>query len=137
MKTLALIALVLMSTPALAYIDAFPSFLNFGDTVVGRRSIPRSVTVTNRGQDDVNYVNVFPSCGLAFDVSPGSCFGPLRANQSCYFNVTFSPDREGYQSCSINVTTSAGSAYISASGRGVKREYTPAAKKPRLIPKRK
>jgi hypothetical protein len=141
MKTLALvftlIATVFTATPALAYIDAFPSFLNFGDTVVGRRSFSQSVTVTNRGQEDISYINVSPSCGITFDVSSGSCFGPLRANQSCYVNVTFSPIREGYESCSIYVSSSQGSASISASGRGVKSNSPLSARKPRLVPKRK
>jgi hypothetical protein len=119
-------------------IDAFPSFLNFGDTTVGRRSLPRSVTITNRGPQDVTYINVFPSCGLDFDITSNSCYGPLRPYQSCYINVSFAPYREGYQSCSITISSSVSSAYISASGRGVKRTAAaPAVKKPRPMPARK
>ena len=138
MKTLALFALVLFTLPAYASLDVYPRFMNFSDTDVGRRSITQSVTVSNRGQDDINDVNVYPSCGLSFDVSPGSCFGPLRANQSCSFNVAFSPNREGYESCSINISSSNGSTSVSASGRGVKRNDSVLfAKKPRLMPKQK
>jgi hypothetical protein len=139
MKTLVLAALLFAATPALAMIDAFPSYLNFGDTTVGRRSLPRTVTITNRGQQDVTYVNVFPSCGLDFDITSNSCYGPLRPYQSCYINISFSPYREGYQSCSITISSSVSSAYISASGRGVKRNIAAptAAKKPRPMPARK
>lgn len=139
MKTLVCALAVFASTPAFAYIDAFPTYITFGDTVVGSRSIPQTVVVTNRGTDDVNGIQVFPSCGTDFDVSGGTCFGILRPNQSCYVDVTFTPFSEGYRSCSIYISgVGSSSAYVTASGQGVKREYPYLAKKgARSMPKKK
>lgn len=122
MKTLALAVLLFAATPALANITAIPSFIRFNDTVVGRRSFPEQVTIMNYGPQDVSSIIVMPSCGLEFDVNSGTCFGTLRANQSCYMNVAFTPMREGYQSCSITISAQSSSAMISVSGRGVKRK---------------
>jgi len=137
MKKLVLATALLIATPAFAMIYAFPTFVRFDDTEIGQRSFSEQITVENNGPDDITSLFVMPSCGMDFDVNQGTCFGTLRANQSCFMNVSFSPQGEGYRSCSITISSSNGSAMISLTGNGVKRRYPYSAPiaKPRALPR--
>lgn len=110
-----------LSTTAFASIDAFPSYVSFGQERVGSRSIPTYVTITNRGPNEVRSISVSHSCFSNFDVQSFSCFGPMRVGQSCSLTITYAPLNEGYHSCSISIYADGSFASVSASGNATER----------------
>ncbi len=121
MKNLILAAMILVSQSALASIDVYPWTVNFFDQEVGTQSFPENITITNRGPGDIYRLNISSNCYGTFNVRTYICYGPLRPGQSCEIEVSFMPMYEGYQSCSMHISSDVGSETVWVSGRGSRR----------------
>ena len=124
----ALISVFLTAATANAYISASPSYVSFYSVAVGSYGGSRSIRIANNGPEVVGSLSVTDSCYGGFNVRSYSCYGPLSPYQSCSIDVSFNPTREGYQSCTIRVSSELSTELISVSGTGTK------AKKGRLAP---
>lgn len=115
-------SLVLASAAqASAILMASPSSAYFPQTEVRSRSISQHIWIRNVGSETAKMLTLMDTCMSDFQVYD-TCGFDLAPGMSCSVNITFSPWRAGYHSCSITVrSSSGGSAYINASGTGVER----------------
>ena len=95
-----------------------PPSVNFGNTVVGTKTAPQLITVTNNTGATASYLS---SEGLTeFASTAGAtCGETLAAGASCTFNVYFAPTAPGPANGSITVSTSAGPVTFIMSGTGI------------------
>src|SRR5690349_15748889 len=69
-----------------------PDSLNFGSQAVDVSSPAKSITITNRGSSPLFIFKVSASSDFAVT---DDCRHPLRHNESCHIQVTFSPTFPG------------------------------------------
>lgn len=113
-----LISVCLTAATANAYISASPSYVSFYSVAVGSYGGSRSIRIANNGPEVVGSLSVTDSCYGGFAVRSYGCYGPLSPYQSCSIDVSFNPTREGYQSCTIRVSSELSTELISVSGTG-------------------
>lgn len=98
-----------------------PGTISFYSVPVGQTQ-SRSVNVYNFGSEDLP-IRINDYCAGDFWIVTW-CPWSLRPGQSCSIEARFSPSREGYQGCSLNVTSEAGDyESISISGQGVRSNW--------------
>lgn len=98
-----------------------PGSLNFYSVPVGQTQ-SASVNVYNFGSEDLP-IRINDYCGGDFRIVTW-CPWSLRPGQSCSIEAHFRPSREGYQGCTVNVTSEAGEyESISVSGQGVRSDW--------------
>jgi 6-phosphogluconolactonase len=89
-------------------VTSSPATLGFSHVIVGRRSPPKNVTITNALGTSVTLS--FATTG-DYSATPGAangCSGTLAANSNCTIAVTFVPTRGGILYGVLAVTNSAG-----------------------------
>src|SRR5581483_3658911 len=93
------------------------STIDFGTQVVGTRSSPQSVTLSNIGTATLNITSFKASA--EFDQT-NTCGSSLPFGASCKISVTFAPTATGAQSGTITITDDASDSpqVISVSGNG-------------------
>ncbi len=117
-NALALLTLVLMSFTAQAAINVYPASINFYNVKIGSFGPSQRINVQNFGPEN-EQISVLNSCYGDFNIG-NWCTLSLGPNQSCSIEVQFSPRREGYQNCSIQIMGTHGSGYVSVSAQGVR-----------------
>lgn len=111
------ISSLLFSMSAQAFINASPSFIDFGDVAVNRGFRSQTVWVNNQ-INERNNIYISGSCFGSF-YTYNNCYA-LQPYESCTIRIEFSPRFEGYESCTINIRGErSGYATVSVRGRGV------------------
>jgi hypothetical protein len=95
------------------------SIRKFGRTVVGKKSRPKIIRITNTGQSDVDTISLRISgrASREFDATPAS--SSLAAGNSTNTKVTFEPKRKGRRRATMTVSSSAGNQVVTLIGRAV------------------
>lgn len=122
MKLLIFTYFALFSFSANAYLVASPSSVNFYGTPVNSYGDQRTVQVSNYGNAEVR-LSIYESCSFDFSIRESFCYS-LLPSSSCQINIRFSPSREGYQSCSLRISSNeyAYSETVQISGQGVQQD---------------
>ncbi|HEV2379055.1 MAG TPA: choice-of-anchor D domain-containing protein [Terriglobia bacterium] len=96
-----------------------PSSLTFPSQLVGTRSTPMTLTMTNTGDVTVTFFSILGNDPTHF-LQTNTCGTTLAPNASCTFSVTFSPTATGLVSSSITLRDDApgNPQSISLSGTG-------------------
>jgi hypothetical protein len=94
-----------------------PSFENFGAVKVGGREYA-SVTIQNVGDEDIQFLNVFPY-GDSSQFYVSNFCGYLLRYSTCTIQVQFAPNRAGHFSLNMNVTGGTANATAYLSGEGI------------------
>jgi uncharacterized repeat protein (TIGR01451 family) len=73
--------------------DLSDSSIDFGQQVAFSASAPEPITVTNRGNEDLNIsaLNIVGADPADFDIQNSDCSDPVAAGSSCSFEVAFTP----------------------------------------------
>ncbi len=94
-----------------------PASLNFGNVLVGS-SLTQSATLTNDGAASVNITGVTISAGNYAQTN--NCPATLGVQQTCTFQITFTPPDVFTYNATLSVTNSAGAAAsLPLTGTGV------------------
>jgi hypothetical protein len=74
-------------------ISVSPKSINFGKVSVGVTSPPQTVTLTNTGTGDLNFLGF--ATADPFGSDPSACDSPLAPGDSCPVQITFAPTKKG------------------------------------------
>lgn len=123
MKKIALILITtLLTLSAHANITIWNSFINFGNVDIDSYGSTRSVTIYNNDSSEVT-INVSDMCFLS-GFSSRLLFPRISGNGSTSITVEFSPKEEGFESCTLTVTSHDNDyESIHLSGYGVKSDW--------------
>ncbi|HEV2176293.1 MAG TPA: choice-of-anchor D domain-containing protein [Terriglobia bacterium] len=87
-----------------------PSSLNFGNQMVGTKSSPQTVTVTNSGNQSLtintNGISIAGTDSTDF-TETNNCPGSLSAGANCAITVSFTPSINGTRDASLSVADNA------------------------------
>jgi hypothetical protein len=103
------------------YVQLAPTSLNFGTQPVGTRSLPKRVTLTNKGSIAVSITSITITGVNATDFSQtNTCGNRVAAGASCFIRVTFTPKAKGNRAATISVNDNGGGSpqKVSVSGTG-------------------
>lgn len=104
------------------YIQLAPTSLNFGTQPVGTKSLPKKITVTNKGSAAVSISGVSITGTNAGDFAIGSntCRASLASGASCFVKVTFTPSARGKRTANVSVSDNGGGSpqKVSLTGTG-------------------
>ena len=84
-------AITLVGQVASPDVDVEPSDISFGPQPSGTVSAPRSVTLTNHGDGELNVTDLKLDPTDDFDVVSGDCFRSIEPGAGCSIDVRFSP----------------------------------------------
>jgi hypothetical protein len=91
------------------YVQLVPTKLNFGSHPVGTRSLPRTVTLTNKGNGPLNISTIAITGVDANDFAETNNCGHLVApGASCFIKVTFKPLKKGNRTADVSITDDGG-----------------------------
>jgi subtilase family serine protease len=98
-----------------------PTSLTWGKVVVGVKSTPKNVTVTNSGTATLHISNIATSGDFALATSTKPCGSTLAAGASCKIAVTFTPTQVGTRTGNLTITDDASNSpqTVPLSGTGV------------------
>jgi hypothetical protein len=101
-------------------VEFSPINLVFGAETVGVSSPPQTVTMINNGQTPLKITNITTTGDFAETNNCPPSPTTLAVNQSCQFQVTFTPTTSGTRPGSLTVTdnVSSGSSSVALSGTG-------------------
>jgi hypothetical protein len=98
-----------------------PETLNFGTQVVGSKSAPQPVTLTNTGSAAISIteISIYELYYKDFQES-NNCPSSLAPQASCTINVTFKPGEKGAHTATLDISDSGGGSpqKVSLSGTG-------------------
>jgi hypothetical protein len=103
------------------YIQLTPTSVNFGNQPVGTTSLPRKVTVTNKGSVAVKVTSIMITGLNAGDFAEtNTCGRSIAAGGSCFIKVTFAPTAKGVRTASVSISDNGGGSpqKVSLSGTG-------------------
>jgi hypothetical protein len=91
------------------YIQLSPTSLNFGNQPVGTKSLPKKITLSNKGSVAVSITGISITGTNAGDFAEtNTCGTSVAAGASCFITVTFTPSATGKRSASVSVTDNGG-----------------------------
>jgi hypothetical protein len=92
------------------YIELTPTSENFGSQPVGSKSLPKNVTVTNKGSVTVNIsaISITGTDPGDFAIGNNTCGTTLASGASCFIKVTFTPLAKGIRTADLSVTDNGG-----------------------------
>jgi probable HAF family extracellular repeat protein len=105
---------LLLVTQPLVFV---PVNTGFSDTVVGMKSVPQLVTVTNLGSSAVTLAG-FSVIG-DFSLSGNTCAGSLAGGAQCSISVAFTPTTLGTRNGTITFTSSGATHIYQLEGAGI------------------
>ena len=94
------------------------SIRTFGPTLVGRKSRPQIVRITNTGQSVVNSISVNLSGRASGEFDATTPASSLAAGESTSTKVIFEPKGKGTRRATLNISSSVGKMTLSLAGRG-------------------
>jgi hypothetical protein len=107
------------------FVELTPSSLNFGDEPVDRKSRPKTITLTNKGNGPVKFkgrgVSIRGKDRRDFD-EHDDCHGRVGAGGSCSIRVTFTPMKLGPRTAEVSVSDDGGGSpqVVPLSGTGTR-----------------
>jgi len=91
------------------YIQLAPTSLNFGNQPVGTKSLPKKITLSNKGSVAVSISDISVVGTNSSDFAEtNTCGSSLAAGASCFITVTFTPSAKGPRSASMAVSDNGG-----------------------------
>jgi uncharacterized repeat protein (TIGR03803 family) len=91
------------------YVQLVPASLNFGTQPVDTESLPRGVTLTNKGDAPVNIVGITINGADVKDFAEtNNCGKQVASGTSCFIKVTFKPLMKGKRTADVSVHDSGG-----------------------------
>jgi len=101
------------------YIELIPTKVNFGTQPVGTKSLPKKVTVTNKGDAAVNITGIAIAGADAGDFAQtNNCGSQLASGHSCFIKVTFKPLEKGERKADVSISDDGGGSPQSVSLAG-------------------
>jgi kumamolisin len=82
-----------------------PTSLTFANTVTGKTSAAKTVTMTNSGTGTLNITSIVASGDFA--ISSSTCGSTLAVGKNCKFKVTFTPTQLGTRTGAVTITDNA------------------------------
>jgi hypothetical protein len=96
------LSVLLQGTPS---VTLFPTNLTFATQLIGTRSAPQNVILTNTGTAPLNIASIASTSATFLETN--NCASSLLPGASCTINVTFAPHARYTLTASINVTDNA------------------------------
>jgi hypothetical protein len=91
------------------YVSFNPVSFNFGNQPVGTKSLPKKITLSNKGSVAVSITKISLMGADAPDFAEtNTCGTRVAAGASCFITVTFMPSAKGLRSASVTVTDNGG-----------------------------
>ena len=101
------------------YIQLSPTSLNFGNQPVGTKSLPKKITLSNKGNVAVSITRISLTGANAGDFAQtNTCGKSVAAGASCSITVTFTPSAKGKRTASVSVSDNGGGSPQTASVSG-------------------
>lgn len=103
------------------YIQLAPSTINFGSQPVGTMSLPKRITMTNKGSTSVSITSISITGSNSGDFAQtNNCGSSLASGASCFISVTFAPSAKGKRAASTSVNDNGGGSpqTVGLSGTG-------------------
>jgi hypothetical protein len=91
------------------YVQFNPASFNFGNQPVGTKSLPKKITLSNKGSVSVSISKIsLTGINAADFAETNTCGTRVAAGASCFITVTFTPSAKGLRSASVTVTDNGG-----------------------------
>jgi hypothetical protein len=91
------------------YIQLAPTSVNFGNQPVGTKSLPKRITLTNKGSVAVSISGISITGTNASDFAQThTCGTSVAAGASCFIRVTFKPSAKGKRAAAVSVNDDGG-----------------------------
>jgi hypothetical protein len=91
------------------YVQLLPAKVNFGTQPVDTRSLPKTITLTNKGDGPVNIQSISVTGLDAGDFAEkNNCGKQVASGASCFIKVTFKPLVKGQRTAEISVMDDGG-----------------------------
>jgi hypothetical protein len=91
------------------YVQLLPAKVNFGTQPVGTKSLPKTITLTNKGDGPVNIHSISVTGLDAGDFAEkNNCGKQVASGASCFIKVTFKPLAKGKRTAEISVSDDGG-----------------------------
>jgi len=91
------------------YIQLSPASINFGGQPVGTTSLPKKITMTNKGSTSVSITGISTAGANSGDFAQtNNCGSSLASGASCFINVTFKPLAKGTRRANVSVSDNGG-----------------------------
>jgi hypothetical protein len=103
------------------YIQLTPATVIFGTQPVGTTSLPKRITLTNKGSVAVNITNIAITGTNASDFAQtNTCGTGVAAGASCFIKVTFTPSAKGKRTAQVSISDDGGGSpqKVSLTGTG-------------------
>jgi hypothetical protein len=103
------------------YVQLTPTSENFGNQPVGTTSLPKKITLSNKGSVAVSITSISITGTDAGDFAQtDTCGSSVAAGASCFIKVTFTPKATGTRSASVSVSDNGGGSpqSVALSGAG-------------------
>jgi len=103
------------------YVQLTPASLNFGNQPVGTTSLPKTITLSNKGHMTVSITSIVSTGLNASDFSlTNTCGTSVAPGVSCFIKVKFKPKATGKRSAAVAVTDNGGGSpqKVSLTGAG-------------------
>jgi hypothetical protein len=90
-------------------VQLVPTKVNFGNQPVGTRSLPKRITLTNKGDAAVNITGISITGVDAKDFAEtNTCGKSVASGASCFIKVTFKPLAKGKRTADVSVYDNGG-----------------------------
>jgi hypothetical protein len=91
------------------FVQLTPATVNFGTQPVGTRSLPKTVTLTNKGDGPVNITTISITGADSGDFAEkNNCGKQVPSGASCFIKVTFKPSAKGKRTADVSVSDDGG-----------------------------
>ena len=91
------------------YVQLSPPSLNFGTQPVGTKSLPKTITLTNKGDGAVNITSISITGADPKDFAEtNNCGKSVASGASCFIKVTFKPLVKGKRTADFSISDDGG-----------------------------
>jgi hypothetical protein len=91
------------------FVELAPAKLDFGTQPVGTRSLPKKITMTNKGDSAINITGIAITGTDAGDFAEtNTCGKSLASGASCFIKVTFKPLAKGKRTADVSIYDNGG-----------------------------
>ena len=103
------------------YVEFNPSTFNFGNQPVGTKSLPKKITLSNKGSVAVSITKIsLIGANAGNFAETNTCGNSVAAGASCFITVTFTPSAAGKRTANVSVIDNGGGSpqTVSLTGTG-------------------
>jgi len=91
------------------YVQLTPATVNFGNQPVGTQSLPKTITLSNKGSVTVNITGIsLTGADVSDFAETNNCGSSVLAGASCFIKVTFTPSVVGTRTAMVEVSDDGG-----------------------------